>query len=229
MLSSNFSSLAKDFKKDLKREADKLKRAVPSGVAKGSNDLHRKITKDTVASGLPAKMAKTWRKKIYQNKGLNAAGLIWSKAPSIMLAAMEGAVIRPNKSKYLVIPLEYAVNMNFHRGRRMTSRGRRMAKFSDIAKAERRFGRLVPVPHPDGGGKLLLFANGVKVNGGKLRKARSRKGKNDRRKWLEKPESVALFLLVPDVRWRKRIDPARDARLMSARIVNYIDAGMGSD
>lgn len=220
---TNFGGLAKKIKRDLARHGERLQRATVVSMRESGRELKEQLRRQTAAGGLDPRLAKTWRDKAYPNEGLNAATLVWSKAPAIMKAAAEGPLIRPRRARFLVLPLPIAEVMGFNRGRKMTARGRRMAKFSDIAKAEKRFGKLRVIDHPSNSSWRLLVADNVVQVGGRLRKARSRKRKDGSRRYSEARGSVPLFELRPDVRWKQRIRPDRAARAVTARAVNLID------
>ena len=95
---------------DLKRFlADELKageEAVTAGIREATNGLKLDLRQQITGAGLGRRLANTWRSEVYP-KGQNsirAAGLVFSKAPNIVRAYAEGAVIRSKHGLFLAIP-----------------------------------------------------------------------------------------------------------------------------
>ena len=80
--------------------------AVTAGVREATNGLKLDLRQQIVGTGLGQRLANTWRSEIYP-KGQNsirAAGLVFSKAPNIVRAYADGAVIRSKHGFFLAIP-----------------------------------------------------------------------------------------------------------------------------
>jgi Family of unknown function (DUF6441) len=60
------------------------------------------------APGSAQRLANSWRDKHYPNQKLDAASLVYTKAPQIIRAFDEGAVIRSKRGRFLAIPTENA-------------------------------------------------------------------------------------------------------------------------
>ena len=95
-----------------------------------------------------ARHANSWRDKHYPNQKLDAASLVYTKAPQIIRAFDEGAVIRSRRGRFLAIPTENAP--------RKGTDGKRI---SPSTFPEHRFGPLRFVPRPSG--PSLLVEDGL--------------------------------------------------------------------
>ena len=60
------------------------------------------------SAGLGQRLANSWRDKHYPNQQLDAASLVYTKAPQIIRAFDDGAVIRSRRGRFLAIPTENA-------------------------------------------------------------------------------------------------------------------------
>lgn len=99
---------------DLKRFlADELKageEAVTAGIREATNGLKLDLRQQITGAGLGRRLANTWRSEVYPKgqKSIRAAGLVFSKAPNIVRAYAEGAVIRSRHGFFLAIPTQAA-------------------------------------------------------------------------------------------------------------------------
>lgn len=174
----------------MRAERDAMKRAVTDGMrvtGMGLKDMLRGQLRD---AGMGERIGKTIRDKTFPEgakKSLNAAGTVWSKAPQVIRAFDEGVEITAQGGKYLAIPLPQAGRA---RG------GRRMKPQQAIDK----YGKPRAVPLRDGKGFVWLFrvAHNIKRTGWAKRTKR-RIARGDDAGW------IAMFVLVPRVRLRKRI------------------------
>jgi hypothetical protein len=148
----------------------------------------------------------------YPNQKLDAASLVYTKAPQIIRAFDEGAVIRSRRGRFLAIPTENAP--------RKGTDGRRI---SPSAFPEHRFGRLRFVPRPSG--PSLLVVDGLRASfsrkSGELRGFR--RATDRARERGEGIATVVMFLLVPQVKLRKRLNVARAAERWSAQLPALIE------
>jgi uncharacterized protein DUF6441 len=120
---------------------------------------------------------------------LNAAALVWSKAPVIIGAHDTGPLIRSKNGFWLAIPLPAAGKSL--RGGRITP-----------GEWERRRGLRLRFVYRRRGPSLLV-AEGRLNTKGRAVASRSKTGRGR--------TTVPIFLLVPQVKLRKRLDLARDA------------------
>lgn len=145
--------------------------AVAAAVAETAEGVKAELRKQVATAGLGQKLANTWRSKVIPNNGLNAAAVVYSKAPVIMGAFATGAVIRGKQGRWLAIPTQDAPKTVL--GQRVTP-----------ANLERAWGTKLRFVFRRGRASLLV--------------ALVRSG--------SRTTSVPMFVLVPQVTLRKRLD-----------------------
>lgn len=93
------------FRRDLKEFEDDLALSVKGGLSRASVELRNDWRAD-VGKVLGLRMAKSIRHKVFPERGasLNAAALVWTRAPTIISAHQKGAVIRARRATWLAIP-----------------------------------------------------------------------------------------------------------------------------
>ena len=164
------------------------------------------------SAGLGQRLANSWRDRHYSNRKLDAASLVYTKAPQIIRAFDEGAVVRSRRGRFLAIPTENAPKKG--------TDGRRI---SPSTFPEHRFGPLRFVPRPSG--PSLLVVDGVRASfsrqTGELRSFR--RATNRTRRSGQGLTTVVMFLLVPQVKLSKRLDVARAAEHWSAQRATLIE------
>jgi hypothetical protein len=168
-----------------------------------------------------------WRRKVYPENGrvsLNAKGVVWTQAPTIIDAFERGVTIRARNARFLAIPTGF----NAPLGRR--GRGYRVSPAQMVASRQA-FLR----PFRSGGGFVwcLPVRQGERVGrrrapliaGGLVAVAtRRRKGARGWQAALLRQGFVPMFLLVPQVQLAKRLDVVRAARVAQARVPTRIVA-----
>ena len=142
-------------------------------------------------AGLGRRLANSIRSQTYPKAGesLNAAALVWSKAPVIVGAHDTGPLIRSRDGFWLAIPLPAA------------GKGRRGGRITPGEWERRRGLRLRFVYRRQG--PSLLVAEGRLNTKGRAVASRSKTGRG--------LVTAPIFLLVPQVKLPKRLDLARDA------------------
>ncbi len=165
-------------------------------------DARDDLRRQTVSSGLGARMANTWTARAYpagEKNSINPAGFIWSRAPDIIDSFVRGAVIRPiNGSKFLWIPTD---NVPAERGR-VNRRGRNI-KGGAITpeECENRFNTDFVV-RPGRAGRFLAFMQLTRSRNGRgLRRDTARRQAQGRTASL-----TLMFVLVPSLRMPKLLD-----------------------
>jgi len=167
-------------------------RAVSAAMREAGTELKTAWRAQITGAGLGRRLANSIRSQTYPKVGdsLNAAALVWSKAPEIIGAHDTGPLIRSKNGFWLAIPTEAA-------GRGL--RGRRITP----GEWERRRGL-----------RLQLFIAGRVQVFWWLRGGWNDQG-SGRGVALEDRErgmvTAPIFLLVPQVKLPKRLDLARDA------------------
>ena len=185
-------------------EIEAGERAVSKAIGEAAGSLKTAWRGQITGAGLGARLARTIRSEQFPKgkNSLNAAALVWSNAPAIIGAHEEGPLIRSKSGFWLAIPTPAAGKST--RGGRITP-----------GEWERRRGiRLRFVYRPRG--LSLLVAEGRLNSRGLAVGSRSKTGRG--------ATTVPIFLLVPQVKLRKRLDLARDAKAAQQRIPGAIVA-----
>ena len=179
-------------------------RAVSKAVSEAGTSVKTAWRGQITGAGLGARLARTIRSEQFPKgkDSLNAAALVWSNAPVIIGAHEDGPLIRSRNGFWLAIPTPAAGK---------SARGGRITP----GEWERRRGiRLRFVYRPRG--PSLLVAEGRLNSRGLAVGSRSKTGRG--------ATTVPIFLLVPQVKLRKRLDLARDAKAAQERIPGAIVA-----
>jgi hypothetical protein len=167
-------------------------RAVTAAMRETGSGLKTAWRGQIVGAGLGPRLANSIRSEVFPKAGasLNAAALVWSKAPVIVGAHEAGPLIRSRNGLWLAIPTPAAGKALG--GRRITP-----------AAWERKTGLRLRFVYRRTGPSLLV-ADQVRINGrGIAAASRARTGRGQ--------VTVPIFLLVPQVKLPKRLDLAQDA------------------
>jgi Family of unknown function (DUF6441) len=187
---------------------------IPSVEAGMQAELRRQVG----SAGLGQRLANSWQDRHYPNQKLDAASLIYTKAPQIIRAFDEGAVIRSRRGRFLAIPTENA-----------PGKGTDGKRISPSTFPEHRFGPLRFVPRPNG--PSLLVVDGLRASfsrqtGGLRGFRRATEQARERGHGLT---TVVMFLLVAQVTLHKRLDIARAAEHWSAQLPALIEQQLRSE
>jgi len=167
-------------------------RAVTTAMREAGTGLKLAWRGQITGAGLGPQLANSIRSEVFPKAGtsLNAAALVWSKAPVIVGAHDTGPLIRSRNGFWLAIPTPAAGKALG--GRRITPVGWERKTGLRLRFVYRRTG------------PSLLVADGARINTRGLAAAsRSRTGRGQ--------VTAPIFLLVPQVKLPKRLDLARDA------------------
>jgi hypothetical protein len=204
--------VARSLQADMQAELRGIERAVATGTRDAGRGLKTELRRQVAGAGLGQRLANSWRDQHYPNQKLDAASLVYTKAPQIIRAFDEGAVIRSKRGRFLAIPTENAP--------RNGTDGRRI---SPSTFPEHRFGPLRFVPRQSG--PSLLVVDGLRVSvsrkSGELRGFR--RATDRARRSGQDLTTVVMFLLVPQVKLRKRLDVARAAERWSGQLPALIE------
>jgi hypothetical protein len=204
--------VARSRQADMQAELRDIERAVATGTRDAGRGLRTELRRQVVSAGLGQRLANSWRDRHYPNLMLDAASLVYTKAPQIVRAFDEGAVIRSKRERLLAIPTENAPRKGTD-GKRISPR----------TFPEHRFGPLRFVPRSSRPSLLVVDA---------LRAAFSRQTGELRgfgrateraRRSGQGLTTVVMFLLVPQVKLSKRLDVARAAERWSAQLPALIE------
>jgi hypothetical protein len=179
-------------------------RAVSKAVTEAGTSVKTAWHGQITGAGLGQRLARTIRSEQFPKgrPSLNAAALVWSKAPVIVGAHDTGPLIRSRNGFWLAIPTAAAGK---------SARGGRITP----GEWERRSGLRLRFVYRRNGPSLLVAEGRLNARGRAVA-SRSKTGRG--------VTTVPIFLLVPQVQLRKRLDLARDARVAQERIPRAIVA-----
>ena len=187
-------------------------KAVTAAMRAAGTQLKSDWRGQITQAGLGRRLGNSIRNQTYPNAGesLDAAALVWSKAPVIIGAHDTGPLIRSKNSFWLAIPTEAA------------GKGARGGRITPGEWERRRGLRLRFVYRRRG--PSLLVAEGRLNNRGLGVASRSKTGRGK--------ATVPIFLLVRQVKLRKRLDLARDAKasqesIPGAIVANWVEGRIG--
>jgi hypothetical protein len=183
-----------------------IESAVTSGMRDATTGLKEALRQDVVSSGLGERLSRTWRGKTYPETGssMEAAAFVWSKAPKLIDAFDRGVVIRSKNGFWLAIPTAAAGSTGVGangRSARITPGG-----------WERRTGMRLRFVYRRGQPSLLV-ADNARIN------TKGRAAPNRRKTGQA---TAVIFLLVPQVSLRKRLDIDAAARTWAGRLPSLI-------
>ena len=144
------ATIARSLQADMQAELRDIERAVATGTRDAGRGLKTELRRQVTSAGLGQRLANSWRDRHYPNRKLDAAGLVYTKAPQIIRAFDEGALIRSRRGRFLAIPTENASRKGTD-GKRISLR----------TFPEHRFGPLRFVPRR--GGPSLLVVDGLRA------------------------------------------------------------------
>ncbi len=190
----------------LEQEIKAGERAVTAAMKSAGADLKQDWREQITRAGLGHRLTRTIRNRTYPTSGdsIDAAAFIWSNAPEILNAHDRGALIRSKSGFWLAIPTEAA------------GKGLRGARLTPAQWERRRGMRLRFIYRRNG--PSLLVAEKARINTRGLAVAsRAKTGRGQ--------VSAPIFLLVAQVKLRKRLDLARDAEKVAGAVPRLIVAG----
>jgi len=212
------ANIARSLQADMRAELRDLERAAAAGTKDAGPRLKTDLRRQVTSAGLGQRLANSWRDQHYPNQKLDAASLVYTKAPQIIRAFDEGAVIRSRRRRFLAIPTESAPRKGTD-GKRI-----RPSTFP-----EHRFGPLRFVPRPKG--PSLLVVDGLRASfsrkSGELRGFR--RATERARRSGQGLTTVVMFLLVLQVKMRKRLNVVRAAERWSGQLPALIEQQLRSE
>lgn len=200
-----------DLKRIMAEELAAAEAAVTEGVAEITEALKTTLRRQVTSAGLGSRLVNTWRGEVYpkRQKSIAAAGFIWSKAPKIIGAYDRGAVIRSTRGLYLAIPLPPAGKYGLGR------------KKITPALFEQATGLVLRFVYRRGAPSLLVVDNARLTKSGRVQaNTGRRRGAAFTR--LAGRATVPVFLLVPQVSVRKRLDVAGAVRSVEQRFADSV-------
>jgi hypothetical protein len=205
------ASITRSLQAEMQAELRDIQRAVAAGTREAGRGLRTELRQQLASAGLGQRLANSWRDRHYPNRKLDAASLVYTKAPQIIRAFDEGAVIRSSRGRFLAIPTESAP--------RKGTDGKRV---SPSTFPEHRFGPLRFVPRQSG--PSLLVVDGLRASFSRKTGAlRGFRRATNRARQGGQGVTTVMFLLVPQVKLRKRLDVARGGERWSEQLPALIE------
>ncbi|PKP79156.1 MAG: hypothetical protein CVT81_00245 [Alphaproteobacteria bacterium HGW-Alphaproteobacteria-3] len=205
------AALSGSLKQLMEAELKGAERAITLGVREATDGLKGELRTQITGAGLGEKLARTWRGEVYPKgqPSIGAAGLVWSKAPGIVRIYEEGATIRSTRGLFLAIPTPAAGKYS-DGGARITPGG-----------WERRTGMRLRFVYRRGAPSLLVADNSrLNSRGRAVANQGRRQGSAFTR--LSGRSTVPIFVLVPSVTFKKRLDVAGAARRWHGRLPELV-------
>jgi len=187
----------------LKEEIKAGEHAVTAAMKSAGGELKQAWREQITRAGLGHRLPRTIRNRTYPKgkDSIDAAAFVWSNAPEILNAHDRGVLIRSKSGFYLAIPTEAA------------GKGRGGARLTPAQWEQRRGMRLRFIYRRNG--PSLLVAEKARINTkGTAVASRSKTGRGQ--------VSAPIFILVPQVKLRKRLDLARDAERVAGMVPGLI-------
>ena len=193
-----------DIEAALDKEFKAGERAVTLAMRAAQQELKTNWRGQVTGAGLGQKLANTVRGESYPKgtDSMNAAALVWTRAPKLIGAYEKGGVIRSNSGFWLAIPTDAAG---------VGARGRKMTPLD----WERRTGRRLRFVYRSGRSALLV-ADDVR-----LTKTR-RVGRAKARKGAAGTPTVVIFTLVPQVRLKAKLNLMAAGDAVGSRLSQLI-------
>lgn len=186
----------------------RMERAVKTAVAGATMQLKTAWRQD-VASKLGGRLGNAVRAEVYPagDSSLNAAGLVYAKAPKLIGAHERGAVIRAASGLWLAVPLPAA------------------------GKSGRR-GRITPDEWERRTGRRLRFVyragrNGLLVDDGTARRGAATVGRGFKVARGFKNRTIPIFALVRQVKLPKRLNLKAAALAIGNGLPGRVRAAIG--
>ncbi|WP_057465049.1 DUF6441 family protein [Pseudovibrio sp. POLY-S9] len=194
------------------KELELAEHAVTKGIRSAGWGLKEDWRSQIQSAGLGTKLARTIRQQSYplRGKSLKAASLVYSRASKVVDAHDRGVLIRSNDGFFLAIPIGLAANMRGPQNKRITPGG-----------FERRTGFRLRFVYRRGQPSLLVAEDARFTKRGRIGKKGGRRRKDG---ILTGAQTIPVFLLVPQVKLKKRLDLDRDTELWESRLPGLIVA-----
>ena len=186
------AAISGDLRKIMAEEVKSAEDAVTAAMRQAADGLKADLRRQVTEAGMGHRLANTWRAELYPKgrKSIKPAGFVFTRAPTIIRAFDQGAVIKSKHGFWLAIPTPAAGTGA--RGKRMTPGLWEQMHGSRLRFIYRR------------GAPSLLVAENMRVRTGK--RGGFAKGSASALRSGRGMTSVVMFILVPQVSLRKRLD-----------------------
>lgn len=211
-----FTLKTDDLAKGLGEVEVEAARSVTAAMRDATDGLKSDLRADVVEASLGQRLANTWRGKTYPEAAvsLEAASFVWSRAPNIVDAFDRGVTIQSSRGFWLAIPTQTA-------GVKGISTTGAMKRITP-GGWERRTGLRLRFVYRRGRPSLLVADNARLSKKGLARPniGRTRGGAPFTR--IAGRSTVVVFILVPQVTLRKRLDIGSTAQRWANQIPSLI-------
>ena len=92
------ATIVRSVEASIQSELRDIERAVATGTRDAGRGLRTELRQQVTSAGLGQRLANAWRDKHYPNQRLDSASLVYTKAPQIIRAFDEGALIRSRRA-----------------------------------------------------------------------------------------------------------------------------------
>lgn len=224
MTNGRFGLRIEDFGLEIKRDLQNfykrdLRNAVSEGIEEGAEKVKQGWRRQIRTARLGTRLQNTVRKLSYPKggqKSLNAAAIVYTKAPHIIGAYDKGVVIRAKSGRFLAIP-----TANVPRGSK--NRKRLTPKNWPKGMGELRF-----VPLKNGRAMLVVDDRRATYTKAGALKSFAKAGKSTMAKGYSASGrhglvTVPMFILIPQASVQKRLDVRRVAAEIGSTVPTIID------
>lgn len=208
-----------------------LARDLRRGMEAAATAVQADLRGQTRAAGLGAGLEKAWQKQVYPRsaggKSLNPAALVYGKSRTLFTVFSEGATIIPKKGRFLAIPTKEAEALGFAETRTTRTGGGSGAiprRSSMVALAVQRLGEKNVRVVPAKGGRMLMLYR-VPAGRGEGRAFRGPRGTSV---GFRRGADVPIFVLVPSVRLKARLDLNAARTRANATLASEIGAALAA-
>jgi len=205
--------IAKSIAKDMEKEFVTITGAIKTGTKEATEGLKTDLRQQITSVGMGTKLANAWRSRVYDNKGYNPAGFVYTQAPKIIEAFDKGVLIKPKAGGvWLAIPTSTA-----------PKRGTDGKRITPLNFPEAKLGKLEFV-YRDKGASFLIVNNVRASFAKKTGKLRGfRKASATALRTGKGLSTAIMFILVRQVKLEKRLDVAAIAKIWGEKLPNLID------
>ncbi|AVM76204.1 DUF6441 family protein [Magnetospirillum gryphiswaldense] len=186
------AAISGDLRKIMAEEIKEAEDAVTAGMRQAADGQKADLRRQVTEAGMGQRLANTWRAELYPKgqKSIKAAGFVFTRAPTIIRAFDQGALIKSKHGFWLAIPTPAAGTGA--RGKRMTPGLWEQMHGSRLRFIYRR------------GAPSLLVAENMRARTGK--RGGFAKGSASALRSGRGMTTVVMFILVPQVSLKKRLD-----------------------
>ncbi|WP_439561153.1 DUF6441 family protein [Roseinatronobacter sp.] len=197
-----------NLKAEMEAEERAGRKAMREGMNAAAKGLQADWRRQVEAGGLGSRLARTIRAQTFPRQpSSNAAALVWTRAPVLLDAFDRGAIIRGYEGTYLAIPTEAAGQRGLGR-KRITPRGWEQRTGMELRFVYRR------------GATDLLVADNTRINTRGRAVLNRRKVRKDGIQTGS--QTVPIFIMLPQVQLKKRLDLGPAADRWAARIPGLV-------